>query len=465
MSIAIWWLRRDLRLHDNQALHLALEQAEVVIPLFILDAHLLRQAAPQRQAFLFNCLHSLSADLISRGNRLLLLSGHPLEQLSYLRTRIPYDLIAAEADVSPYARRRDAAIARQLPLRLVEGLTIQPVGAAVKADGSPYTIFTPFSRAWRNLPAPGLPLPAPSNLPALDHLPLQELSIPIPEQPPHPDFPAGESAALQCLQDFLNHGIDKYHLQRNLPAVEGTSRLSPYIRFGCLSSRHAYAQCAAILQSAKKSSAPGAAAWLNELLWREFYLNILSFFPHVLSSAFRASFSHVAWRDAPADLTAWQAGLTGYPLVDAAMRQLAHTGWMHNRARMLTASFLTKHLLVNWQAGEAWFMRSLLDGDPSSNNGGWQWCAGSGTDAVPYFRIFNPILQSRKFDPRGDYIRAWLPELRALPMQYLHEPWLTPPDVQSSCGVHIGRTYPAPIVEHAFARQRALAAYKAAARA
>ncbi len=243
--------------------------------------------------------------------------------------------------------------------------------------------------------------------------------------------------------------------------LEGTSCLSPCFRFGLLPLVYAYAQ--AEKMSADPSIGPGAAAWLNELIWREFYVHILAAFPGVLRAAFKLSLRTLPWRDSPSDLRAWQSGLTGYLLVDAAMHQLAQTGWIHNRARMLTASFLTKDLLLNWQAGEAWFMHSLLDVDPAANNSGWQWSAGTGTDAAPYFRIFNPVLQGRKFDPAGDYVRAWLPELRAVPATYIHEPWRMPLDIEEHCAVRIGREYPLPIVDHAAARKRTLAAYKKAA--
>jgi deoxyribodipyrimidine photo-lyase len=233
----------------------------------------------------------------------------------------------------------------------------------------------------------------------------------------------------------------------------GTSYLSPYFRFGLLSPRQVYwAAQKARTEIASPSRQNSIEAWVSELIWREFYMHILHFFPHVMGSSFRPKYDQLAWRYAEGELQAWQAGMTGYPVVDAAMRQLKTIGWMHNRARMIVASFLTKHLLMDWREGERHFMRWLIDGDPAANNGGWQWVAGTGTDAQPYFRIFNPISQSQKFDPAGIYIRRWIPELRDVPTQYIHAPHQMPTTP---------RHYPPPIVDHAFARARALAAYQA----
>ena len=382
---ALWWIRRDLRLHDNQALQSALSWANTVIPVYILDPYILSRAAPGRASFLFMCLRSLSADLLSAGSSLVIRRGKPDLELARLLAESGAGIITAEADYSPYALRRDQKIAENLPLRLVQGLTIQPPGMVLKTDGSPYTVFTPFWRAWQALPRTAPPILEQIQLkphPALD-------SLPIPETEIISDFPVSESAARACLQDFLcEDHIGRYHSQRDRLDLPGTSRLSPCLRFGLLSARYAYAQAEQFLSN--PSLQPGVSAWLNELIWREFYYHILAAFPDVLRFAFRRQFRKVPWRDAPSDLRAWQSGLTGYPIVDASMRQLAQTGWMHNRARMLTASFLTKDLLINWQAGEKWFMQNLLDGDPACNNGGWQWCAGTGADAAPYFRIFNP---------------------------------------------------------------------------
>ncbi|NPV40201.1 MAG: deoxyribodipyrimidine photo-lyase [Anaerolineae bacterium] len=457
MTTVIWWIRRDLRLHDNPALAQALTGADCVIPVFVLDQRFKPSFAQGRFSFLIQSLKALRTDLQTLGSSLVLREGDPVHELSRLIVECGASKIYAEADYSPFTRRRDKAVASVLPLTLVHGLTIHPPGSVVKGDGTPYTIFTPFRNAWLSLPLDFHEITPPVHL-----QPHQDLSsIPLPDSHENPLFPAGEAAARLRLQEFLKTSVSNYALERDRMDLEGTSRLSPYIRFGQLSMRYVYAQGLHSAAFSKENS--GISSWLNELIWREFFIHIMAAFPQVMRGAFRPNLRAVPWRDSSADLQAWQAGLTGYPLVDAGMRQLAQTGWMHNRARMITASFLAKHLLINWQSGEEWFMRHLLDGDPASNNGGWQWSAGTGTDAAPYFRIFNPVLQSRKFDPSGDYIRAWVPELANVPPNYIHEPWLMPMAVQSACGVRIGKDYPSPVVEHTAARARALAAYKTSA--
>ena len=243
--------------------------------------------------------------------------------------------------------------------------------------------------------------------------------------------------------------------------LDGTSRLSPYLRFGMISARQcAVAALEAMAAAPDEAARQGAETWLNELIWREFYMAILYHFPNVLQEAFRPELRAIPWSNDPAQFAAWCEGRTGYPVVDAAMRQLVETGWMHNRARMIVASFLVKDLLIDWRWGERFFMQHLIDGDPAANNGGWQWTAGVGTDAAPYFRVFNPTLQAAKFDPDGAYVRRWLPELARVPDKHIHAPWLMPLDVQRTAGCVIGQGYPAPIVEHGAARDRVLAAYK-----
>lgn len=462
MNTAIWWIRRDLRLNDNQALASALRQAAAVIPVFILDPRLLASCyvGQARLAFLFEGLRTLDASLRERGSALIIREGDPQAVLHALCLETGAEGIFAESDVSPYARQRDQRIERTLPLNLVSGVTVYPPDILRKADSSPYTVFTPFSRMWRGLPLSGGPLTAPERLPAVPSLP----SLGIPATPRHPaesPFPAGEAEALRRLATFTDLTINRYTDDRNRMDLDGTSGLSPYLRFGMISARQAaWAAREAEARAVNAPARQGAETWLNELVWREFYAAILYHFPHVRRMAFRPGLRNIPWRDAPADFAAWAEGRTGYPVVDAAMRQLNATGWMHNRARMIAASFLTKDLLIDWRLGERYFMQHLLDGDPAANNGGWQWTAGTGTDAAPYFRVFNPVLQGRKFDPHGDYVRRWVPELAAVPAKFIHEPWKMPAEVQRRAGCTIGKEYPMPVVDHIAARNRVLAAYR-----
>ena len=456
MPLAIWWIRRDLRLSDNPALMAALREGYAPLPLFILDPRLLRNrfTSPMRLGFLMAGLRALEADLQARGAYLLVRRGEPSEVLRQVLAESGAERIFAEEDYTPYARQRDARVARDLPLQCVLGLTVHHPLSVCKADGEPYTVFTPFSKAWKALPLPPPLEGAPAYWPNLPRLPREVL----PEVSPPPLFPAGEAEALRRWRAFLEGNIDDYAEARNRLDVEGTSRLSPYLRFGMLSVRrvvHEALQWASDRPRARR----GVEAFINEIIWREFYQAILYHFPNVTREAFRPQFRHLPWREAPEDLAAWQAGRTGYPIVDACMRQLQATGWMHNRGRMIVASFLVKDLLINWQEGERWFMQHLVDGDMAANNGGWQWTAGVGTDAAPYFRIFNPVLQGRKFDPEGRFIRAWLPELSRVPEEYVHAPWTMPTDVQTQLGIRVGHDYPLPIVDHAQAKVRALATY------
>ena len=467
MRVAIWWIRRDLRLADNPALTAALAMADQVIPLFILDPHLAQAptTGAKRLAFLLNSLRNLDADLARRGSRLIFRQGDPQTVLADLVTAAGAGAIVAQADVSPYARRRDAAVAEHLPLQLTPGVTVFPSDVVTKADGSPYTVFTPFSRAWKALPPNLTPLPAPGRIPtpvdlASDRIPAS------PALPPHVPFQASEAEAqrrLRAFADGLQAPIRRYHELRDRPDLDGTSQLSPYLRFGLISPRQAAAAAYAILDGATDAAGRrGAEVWLNELIWREFNASILYHFPGVLRAAFRPELRSIPWDNNPELFAAWCEGRTGYPIVDAAMLQLVQTGWMHNRARMIVASFLVKDLLIDWRWGERFFMQHLVDGDPASNNGGWQWTAGVGTDAAPYFRIFNPVLQGEKFDPHGDFVRRWLPALAHVPAPFIHKPWTMTPLEQRQAGCVLGQDYPAPIVDHAAARERTLAAYQRA---
>lgn len=468
MTAVIWWVRRDLRLHDNDALDAALASGSPVIPVFVLDPELLRtnRAADKRLAFLFGGLRALDADLRARGSRLIVRSGPPAGELATLCAETRAAAIYAEADPWSYARQRDAAIARDLPLTLTHGLTIRPYDVICKAAGDPYTVFTPYSRAWKSLP---LPIAAdlhvvPDRLAA----PPDPLSVAVPGAPELPSvtvFPPGETEARRRLSAFAagrSAPIATYGETRNRMDLDGTSELSPYLRFGMVSARAAAVAALQAIDAAPGETARRSAeTWLNELIWREFYQSVLHHFPAVLTQEFQAGLRNIPWRNDRSEFAAWCEGRTGYPVVDAAMRQLVQSGWMHNRARMIAASFLVKDLLVDWRWGEDFFMQHLVDADPASNNGGWQWTAGVGTDAAPYFRVFNPVLQSQKFDPEGAYIRRWLPELHDAATRYIHAPWTMPTDEQRAAGVAIGKGYPGPVVDHALARERTLLAFKA----
>jgi len=469
VTTAIWWIRRDLRLADNQALHAAIAAADQLIPVFVLDPTILKSeqvgdAAWRRVAFLFGGLRLLDAELRARGSRLVILQGNPTEELAKLASETGATAVFAEEDPWPYARSRDAAVATALRLHLVAGLTVHPPDAVLKADGTPYTVFTPFLRAWKSRP-----LPVPGGLlepPSVPPVPQQVASLPLHaerELPPNALFVPGEAEAQRRLGIFLaDHDLGIYHYaeNRDRPDMEGTSQLSPYLRFGMLSARQVIVGALRKADDAPdEQDRHGADTWLNELVWREFYISIQAHFPETADHSFRRDLQAIAWENDEAAFEAWCAGQTGYPIVDAAMRQLWQTGWMHNRARMIVASFLVKDLLIDWRWGERWFMQHLLDADPSSNNGGWQWSAGTGTDATPYFRIFNPILQGRKHDPEGVYVRSWVPELAHVPLRYLHAPWEMPTDLQAAIGCRVGHDYPFPVVDHGWARERVLAAY------
>ncbi len=447
MPPTIWWTRRDLRLHDNYALQAALAHGAPVIPVFVLDPKLLEagDVSEKRVAFLFGGLTALDADLRARGSRLILRRGEPAEVLAQLCAETGASAVFAEGDPWPYARQRDAAVAGRVPLTLTQGITARPYDAIRKADGTGYTVYTPFSRAWKSLPlpAPGDLMPVPERLaPPPDVASLSNQTFEVvptfgwPETskvlhsavlPPVVPFPPGEAEALRRLRAFAegeDAPISQYGEVRNRMDLDGTSQLSPYLRFGMVSAlRAAVAARHAVDNAPNTEARKGAETWLNELIWREFYQSVLYHFPTVLGQEFQASLRGIRWRNDRAEFAAWCEGRTGYPVIDASMRQLVQLGWMHNRGRMIVASFLVKDLLIDWRWGERFFMQHLVDGDPAANNGGWQWTAGVGTDAAPYFRVFNPVLQGEKFDPEATTIRRWVPELTRVPNKTIHAPW------------------------------------------
>lgn len=449
----MWWARRDLRLHDNPALAAALQHPQVV-PVFVLEPRL-QCASRRRTAFLLGGLRALDRSLRERGSSLVVRSGDSSEVLPQLVQEIGACAVYAQADVSPLGRRLEREVAARAPLRLVAWPTVQAPDAVRTGGGHPYAVYGAFRRRILHLPVREL-LPTPDRLPAhsVTGDPLPELSSPL---------PAGEEDALARLHSFLEGPIYRYHQERNRLDRAATSRLSPYLRFGVLSPVSAY-HCAlrAARQAPEAAARKGAEAWRDELLWREFFAHVLYHFPHTRRLPLRPESGRIPWDNDERLFRAWREGRTGYPLVDAAMRELVETGWIHNRARMVVASFLVKNLLVDWQWGERHFMEHLVDGDPASNGGNWQWVAGVGADAAPYFRVFNPVVQGQRFDPDGAYVRRWLPELAQVPAPYVHAPWTLPRDDQIAYGCRVGRDYPAPVVDFATSRRRALERYATA---
>lgn len=438
-QIAIFWHRRDLRLHDNAGLYHALRESLPVLPLFIFDTDILGNLAEKKDTrveFIHHHITQLHRQLEALGSTLRVEHGRPAEVWKRLLNELPVGAVYTNHDYEPYALQRDEEIrqllsGRGIPLHTYKDHVIFERQEVVKDDGLPYTVFTPYSRKWRaallsRTDQPGdaassfylksypneqyfhrfASLP-PAPLPSLETLGFERAGIP---------FPSSEVA---------RSVIRNYDKTRDIPGISGTSRLGVHFRFGTISIREKARHALSLNDT-----------YLNELIWRDFYAMILSNFPHVAHRAFRPEYDRIEWRQDEAGFQRWCEGLTGYPLVDAGMRELAATGYMHNRVRMVAASFLTKHLLIDWRLGEAWFAQKLLDFDQASNNGGWQWAAGCGTDAAPYFRVFNPVAQQEKFDPDLVYVRRWVPEYGT-------------------------SRYPAPIVEHKMARERCLEVYKA----
>ena len=457
------WFRRDLRLHDHPALTHALDDAACVVPVFVLDDALLagRSASANRNWFLQGALRSLHDDLAARGAGLVVRAGHPADVLTTLAAEVGADTVYTTRDVTPYARRRDRSVADAgLTLRGGRGGFVHdPEDVRTNAGGT-YTVFTPYRKRWESLERRPV-LAAPAEVPTPTGL-----ATGVPQFAGAPEAPVdalpqpGEAAARERLARWATSAAAaRYDTGRDVLGADGTSRLGADLRFGLLSPVEVVDT---VTRAASDDDARRAVSvFVSELCWRDFYAQVLWHHPHAATRAFKERYDAVAWRDDPELFAAWSGARTGYPVVDAAMRQLVATGWMHNRARMIVASFLTKDLLVDWRLGEAFFMRHLVDGDPASNNGGWQWAASTGTDAQPWFRIFNPVTQGKRFDPDGDYVRRWLPELARVPIRRLHEPWTMTADEQAAAGCTIGVDYPAPVVDHAIARQATLDAFSA----
>jgi deoxyribodipyrimidine photo-lyase len=427
--VNIVWFRRDLRLHDHAALSHALQAGLPILPVFIFDTAILDklEESDRRVPFIHAALTNMKSHLHRYDADMYVHYGNPMQAFEQLRHQYQIHTVFAAHDYEPYAIRRDEQVAAFLQQHSIQWVSVKDQvvfekDEVVKDDGKPYTVYTPYSKKWKSklkgtefepfdvqfTSASFASLIAPPDMPSLSRMGFRQSDT---------EFPSRE----------LNLNIiDNYHAQRDIPGISGTSRLGVHLRFGTISIR----ELAKVAMSHNEK-------FLNELIWRDFYQAILWHFPHVIGHAFKPQYDQIQWENNEVHFDEWCAGQTGYPIVDAGMRELNATGFMHNRVRMIVASFLAKHLLIDWRWGEAYFAKQLLDFDLASNNGGWQWAAGSGVDAAPYFRVFNPYLQTQKFDPQFSYIRKWVPEFEQL-------------------------TYPKPIVSHEFARTRCLARYKQA---
>lgn len=469
-STALLWLRRDLRLHDHPPLIAALAAHARVVPVFVLDPALVggRFASGARTGFLLDCLLELDEALRERGSGLVVRQGAPQAELVALAREAGATAAFWSSDATPYALSRDRRVRAALEEAGVAavpgpGTFVADVGRPRTGAGRPFSVFTPFFRSWERLErravhrAPAQLPPLPNGLrrgaiPSLAELGLDdELAGAGCERA----VAAGETAARAAAERWLDGPLDDYARDHDRLAG-GASQLSPYLRFGCLSARE-------LEQRAQRRGGEGAAAFVRQLAWRDFYAHVLLHHPEDRLREHQERMRGLRWEEDPELLAAWQEGRTGYPLVDAGMRQLRASGWMHNRARLVVGSFLTKDLQLDWRAGEAWFMRFLLDGDVASNNGNWQWIASVGVDPAPAFRrILNPALQQQRHDSDGTYVRRWVPELAGVPDARLAEPWRMSDVEQEAAGCRIGRDYPAPVVDHAQERRRALERYRTA---
>jgi deoxyribodipyrimidine photo-lyase len=471
----VYWFRQDLRTVDLPGLRAAAATGAPLVCCYLLDEDSPGQWAPGGASrwWLHHSLAALAGRLEALGGRLLLRRGPARREIPDIVQALDAESVYCSRVYEPWAGELEADLHDDLARsgvalkRYPGALLFQPENV-LNQSGEPYKVFTPFWRACRARPEPARPVAEPKGVAFADHaLPgatLDELAL----LPRDPDWAShwgdywqpGTGGARSALKRFLAGPIADYDASRNHPARDATSRLSPHLHFGEFSPRQLWhavrSHCAAHPELDHQQE-----KFLSELGWREFSHHLLYHFPHITESPFKRAFTAFPWLGQAKHLRAWQRGRTGYPIVDAGMRELWHTGYMHNRVRMITASFLTKHLLLPWQEGQRWFHDTLVDADLANNSCGWQWVAGSGADAAPYFRIFNPTLQGAKFDAGGDYIRTWVPELASLPDKHLHEPAAAPARVLADAGIVLGDTYPEPIVEHKAAREAALAAYGA----
>jgi len=470
-SPIILWFRRDLRLADNVALEKALSTGAPIIPLYIRepnDPHAGANGAAQAW-WLRHSLAALDAELQKRGNRLLLLTGDPRHLIDWLVRDVGaqavfwnrrYDGEGRETDTEIKAELRKAGTRAESST----GFLMHDPAVLQTRQGKRYAVYAPFWKSFSASYEPPSPLPAPKSIPAIDHGIESEYLDHWRLLPTHPDWAKGfstlwqpgEAGADKCVEEFISGHLPGYGHQRDFPATPATSRLSPHLAFGEISPH-------ALWRAAADTKSPSAdiERFRKEIVWREFAWHVYFHNPGMANTSLDHRFDRFGWKNAPDKLAAWQRGMTGYPIIDAGMRELWRTGTMHNRVRMIVASFLIKDLLIDWREGERWFRDTLLDADRASNAFNWQWVAGCGADAAPFFRIFNPVRQGETFDADGTYVRRWCPELAELPDRYIHKPYEAPQEVLGEAGIRLGETYPHPIADHTEAREAALAAFRA----
>lgn len=462
----VWFRGKELRVRDHMPLATAARDGEV-IALFVLDPYFFAPKRARRLAhrmqFLLESLTSLEQSLAQLGSRLLIVAGKSVDVIPRLAQRWRVDRVLSQRWTEPFGRERDRRItaALRVPFELLGGETLLPPATLRTGAGAPYSVFTPFARAFAATAADiGSPVAAPRTLPPLpsgvscpEAVPIPQLSeLGIRENPRL--IQGGEVAAKRRLRAFLRGPLSSYDVDRDRMDVAGTSRLSADLKFGTISARAVWKAVQA--SKAAERAEHSTRVFQNQLVWREFAHATLWDRPELLDTPFRPAFDGFPWRDDEDGWRAWVNGTTGYPVVDAAARQLLGEGFVHNRARMIAASFLAKHLMIDFRRGEAHYLEYLVDGDWANNDMGWQWSAGCGCDAQPYFRIFNPTLQGERFDPDGQYVRRWVPELTRVPAKYVHRPWEAPRAVLDAARVTLGKTYPRPIVSHAVGRDRFL---------
>ncbi|WP_338287230.1 deoxyribodipyrimidine photo-lyase [Luteolibacter sp. LG18] len=457
----VHWFRRDFRIADNRALHAATTAGLPVVPVYILSGWKKRHhwTGPKRQHFLCRSLGSLSKNLGTIGGTLVVRQGDAVAELRQILRETKASALYFNEDPDPFGKKTEAEVRKLCGELGVEchsfhDATLHAPDEVLTQGGQPYRVFTPYSRNWLNLEKPA-PLPVAKKITTpggLESLPLPTVAVWDMDEPEGDFVEAGERAARERLKRALEAKVGHYQALRDFPAEEATSRISQDLRFGLISIRTVYAKCAEAMAGTRGKVREGFETFIKELAWREFYFAILHHYPEVLDHEFNPEWRGLWWAEPDGKFEAWQQGRTGFPIVDAGMRQLLHAGFMHNRVRMITAMFLTKDLHLDWKLGESWFLQHLIDGEIASNNGGWQWSAGTGADAAPYFRIQNPWSQTKRYDPEGKYIRKWVPELANVPTARLMEP---PKD-----GRPIAAGYPLPIVDHHAERDRTLAIFK-----